>query len=426
MSVPRIAVLVGAAHGFLFHGNEQSASGRGAGDDAQVGFIEFMQTHQRSYGVGSQEYHKRFALYKEQLDAVSAHNSQAGRTWTAAVNAFSDYTKEELGGLTGYRHMARTGSSRSVAFAGVASKTVHMTQLPKNFTWQGQLTAMRDVVNQGTCGSCWAVSSATTLQAHAELYSRHRTFSSEQIVACTPNPLACGGTGGCKGATAELALEYAAKYGIVTAEHLPYKGGSDSCPVSMKPIQQSNSETISLPDISASLHGGMEFGMTGLQKLPENKAESLLQALYQKGPVVVSVAAGGGWFMYSSGIMQCVQDDVVINHAVTLVGFGEEGPRKFWTIQNSWGPKWGESGFVRIARSDSEQEDLYCAWDKSPKEGTGCKGGPSKVWVCGHCGILYDTVVPEFTLSSEGLFSRRNRSASGILVQEGLGAHLRR
>jgi cathepsin L len=32
----------------------------------------------------------------------------------------------------------------------------------------------------------------------------------EQIAMCSPNPQSCGGTGGCEGATAEIAYEYAA------------------------------------------------------------------------------------------------------------------------------------------------------------------------------------------------------------------------
>lgn len=30
-----------------------------------------------------------------------------------------------------------------------------------------------------------------------------------------------------------------------------------------------------------------------------------------------------------------------------------------------------------------------CAVDERPSDGTGCKGGPPQVTVCGACGILY-------------------------------------
>jgi len=37
-----------------------------------------------------------------------------------------------------------------------------------------------------------------------------------------------------------------------------------------------------------------------------------------------------------------------------------------------------------------------CGWDKKPQGGSGCNGGPERVWVCGTCGILYDVVAPHF------------------------------
>jgi len=52
-----------------------------------------------------------------------------------------------------------------------------------------------------------------------------------------------------------------------------------------------------------------------------------------------------------------------INHAVLAVGYGVEEPTplsagygvengtEFWLIRNSWGPKWGDHGYVKIRRN---------------------------------------------------------------------------
>lgn len=39
-------------------------------------------------------------------------------------------------------------------------------------------------------------------------------------------------------------------------------------------------------------------------------------------------------------------------------------------------------------------ETVPCAWDYDPAAGTECKGGADKLWVCGSCGILWDSSYP--------------------------------
>lgn len=33
-----------------------------------------------------------------------------------------------------------------------------------------------------------------------------------------------------------------------------------------------------------------------------------------------------------------------------IYGWGEEGSKKYWLAQNSYGPTWGEDGSIKIAR----------------------------------------------------------------------------
>ena len=68
----------------------------------------------------------------------------------------------------------------------------------------------------------------------------------------------------------------------------------------------------------------------------------------------------------------------------------------YWTIKNSWGPKWGEDGSIRILRAaDGEKEECYI--DDEPFDGSACKDDPhggDPYTVCGCVGVLSDSVVP--------------------------------
>jgi len=396
-----------------------------ASGDAQ--FAAFVQKHARDYQVDSEEYAMRLAHFNRRVADVEAHNAQPDRLWTAGVNVLADRTPAELAMLRGYRHSEKKSTrTTSLGLASVSSRVLDMSKLPTNFTWKGHLAAMDDVSDQGGCGSCWAISSATVLRAFAELYQTDRTFSTQQIVECTPNPQECGGQGGCNGATAELAMDYVAKAGLLTEEAHQYHARDGKCAAQMQ-LPKSNSvgsiskHVASFGEFSSLDTGGAAFGMHGWEKLPENAMEPLLLAVYEKGPVVVSVAATDDWSMYHSGVMKACTKEAVLNHAVVLVGFGEDAKLKkpFYHIQNSWGNGWGEGGFIRMERHSHAKEGDYCGWDKKPGDGTACKGGPSKVWICGSCGVLYDSVVPTFALSENGFLSRHTRDAMGVFTQVG-------
>ena len=68
--------------------------------------------------------------------------------------------------------------------------------------------------------------------------------------------------------------------------------------------------------------------------------------LLQLGPVNVAVASAG-WNLYDSGVFSC-SGSVKIDHAVLLVGYTAD----YWIIKNQWGKSWGESGYIRISRTE--------------------------------------------------------------------------
>jgi len=236
------------------------------------------------------------------------------------------------------------------------------------------------VKDQGMCGSCWTFGTAETVEAHWALKTGELTdLSEQQILDCTPNPNQCGGTGGCGGGTAELAMAQIIMSGGLTTEWLyPYQsyfGAAFQC--------QLNSTKNSRPPFAK---------LKGYVKIPPNKYEPLMTTVAEKGPIAVSVDASS-WSAYEEGVFNgCNQTNPDIDHSVQLVGYGhdEKLGKDFWLVRNSWSPAWGEDGYIRLNRSPNEG----CGIDLTPSDGTGCKNGPPTATVCGTCGIWYDSCYP--------------------------------
>lgn len=350
-------------------------------------FAVFVQTHGRNYAMDSKEYSERLSLFSSNLEKVRQLNRRPSRSWKAGINHFADWRADELKQLFGWKRGA-SSSDNSARHKLLLSQT-DSEALPAEFLNWTTLSSLQTIRDQGGCGSCWAVSSAVMLEAHVEISSgRQKSFSPQELIDCVRNPHHCGGSGGCQGATSELALQYITLHGLAEESLAPYQGRNSICPTAREMLQLGASDKSSgFETVEKQM---AHYGMLGWERLPENKYHPLLRAVVEHGPAVVSVDASQ-WTYYESGIFDGCSKDSIVNHAVVLVGYGSE-PLKYWLIQNSWGPIFGEAGRIRLLRSEEE----YCGVDTNPKEGTACDGGPARVKVCGMCGILYDTTVLHF------------------------------
>jgi cathepsin L len=347
-------------------------------------FEQYCQNYGREYKVGTAEYRHRAALFAQsvqEIHAKNAQNTREGRAWKAGVHPFMDWSASERTVLNaGYKPSSKRAGGRGLALLNTESRTarsastMNMTLAASSFS-SATNPAVR---NQGNCGSCWAISAASCLEAHLQRQGTPESVrvSAQALVDCVPNPQHCGGDGGCQGATGELAYAYVRDVGIPLEADMAYTAEDGACP------KQG-------PGPWDGVH--QRVRASGWTALPSNKAEPLMQALVQTGPVVVAVD-GNNWFNYDSGVFDDCGKDAILGHAVLAKGYGSDNGKNYWLIQNSWGRDWGEAGHIRLVKHDDE--DAWCGIDNKPKEGVGCDGGPAEITVCGTCGVLYDPIFP--------------------------------
>ena len=87
-------------------------------------------------------------------------------------------------------------------------------------------------------------------------------------------------------------------------------------------------------------------------------------------PVGVAIYSTGMLQSYTKGIvteeyLHCSKDSNEVNHGVVLVGFGSHKDEKvrghckdYWIVRNSWGGRWGESGFFKLCADNPFSDKL--------------------------------------------------------------------
>merc|ERR1712141_550736 len=111
-------------------------------------------------------------------------------------------------------------------------------------------------------------------------------LSAQHITSCTPNPLQCGGSGGCQGSIPQLGFAYTQLFGLVTEKDYPYTATTGTCDYG----------------------GGVFDGCSYDKNIEINHAVQLV---------------GYGT---------------------------DSKDGDYWIVRNSWGSRWGEDGYIRLKR----------------------------------------------------------------------------
>jgi len=332
-------------------------------------FEAFEEKYNKNYANGIERL-QRFIIFQKNLRDIENFNQRKNASWKKGINQFSDMTEEEFQKtLNGYVNAAKPHGN----FA--AKKSINVNDLPESVDWR-DMGAISAVKNQGPCGSCWAFATVEIIESMLQINSGKAVeeLSAQHITSCTPNPLQCGGSGGCQGSIPQLGFAYTQLFGLVTEKDYPYTATTGTC------------------DYDANSMDAMAT-LRGYETLPRNDYESVMNHLATVGPLSVAVDASR-WSAYGGGVFDgCSYDkNIEINHAVQLVGYGTDSKDgDYWIVRNSWGSRWGEDGYIRLKR----ESETKCGTDNTPLMGTGCvNDGNDVLTVCGQCAILFDVCYP--------------------------------
>jgi len=284
-------------------------------------FEQFIQTYGRRYNTFS-EFSGRFTIFKQNLRKIELRNSRGNEKH--GVNQFADLDVDEFKAqYLGYK----AGNRKLEMKPGYESEPQKLNATTSSIDWRtkGILTPVK---NQGQCGSCWAFSATEQLEAqYAQTYGKVNVLAPQQIVSCDTT---CDG---CSGGNPINAWFYVQGYGGQDSESsYPYVSGTTQQTGTCAAKKSSVTE-----DVSSSV--GYYISQTASQE------SNMLKEITEM-PMSVCVDAEL-WQTYTSGIITSSSGcGTTIDHAVQAVGYSSPG--NYWIVRNSWGPSWGEGGYVYV------------------------------------------------------------------------------
>jgi len=292
--------------------------------DAFSQFQSFVTKFNKQYKT-IDEFNAKFATFKSNVEstqklAAMGHRHQVG------VTKFSDLTKEEF-------------KSQMLGFKPSKGFLTHVHRVrpdsvddaPASVDWRdkGAVTAVKD---QGQCGSCWAFSAVANIEGQYQITTgKSVQFSEQELVSCDTND------SGCNGGLMENAFQWLEDNGALeTTKEYPYTSGDGddgNCS-----LDQSSS------DVKVVSH----------QMVSTDETE-IAAFLAKYGPLAVAMNAEDSLQTYTGGIIDLSEsecDPSMLDHGVTIVGYGTENKVDYWIVKNSWNTNWGEDGYFRITRGN--------------------------------------------------------------------------
>ncbi|OHS97642.1 Clan CA, family C1, cathepsin L-like cysteine peptidase [Tritrichomonas foetus] len=268
-----------------------------------------------------EQYQFRLGVYLSNKRIIESHNAA---TFKIGLNKLACLTPSEYKALLG----RKTPNFKRTAIV----KDLKSVKAPESVDWR-EKGIVNPVKDQSACGSCWAFGTVQACEsAYALATGKLLSCSEQNLVDCVTS---CAG---CSGGMESYALDYILESQdgwLMGEDDYPYEAVEGSCRFD---------KSKGIVQIKSYAHG-------------KEGDEDYLKTLSSQGVCDVAINAGSYSFqLYTSGIYDepsC--SSYLLNHAVGLVGYGTENGVDYWIVRNSWGPAWGEAGYIRMSRNKDNQ-----------------------------------------------------------------------
>lgn len=275
--------------------------------------------HAKNYAADEEEY--RHQVFSENL-AAAREQQKSNPLATFGPNQFSDLTATEFQ----QRLMGWVPDTSDLPAAPKVNITV---ALPTDKDWTGVATT--PIKDQGACGSCWAFSATEQLESDLMLQSgTMMQLAPQELVDCKGDHTR---RSGCNGGFPSAGYKVIQQLGGMEAESdYPYTARNGYCRFSKNKVKAT---------------------IQSYQSVGTDNEEEMMNYVLSTGPLSVCGMAGT-WQSYSGGIMSNCPQQGRDGHCFQIVGFGSENGNKYWKVRNSWGQRWGEDGFIRLAYGSNQ------------------------------------------------------------------------
>jgi len=303
-----------------------------AASDHDLLFPQFVSQFGRDYENANQLIRAKECFEQNQrtIDRLNKADKHATHGW----NEFTDVCTEDFKAMHNIEasFFDNMVAARGNNYFATASPEQVKKALADSADWRTK-GAVTPIKNQARCGSCWAFSSTGNMEGQHFLASKSLVSLSEQeLVSCSGSD----GNQGCRGGLMDNAFKWViSQGGIVGESDYPYTSGTG---------------TTGTCDKSKTTNVVAKFSSF---KDVQSDEDQMATWISTNGPLSVAVDAAEGWQTYTGGIVTTCTGKQ-LDHGVLAVGYGTDGGKDYWIVKNSWGPSWGESGYIRLGRGTNQ------------------------------------------------------------------------